>query len=71
MGARRSQGTRHETTLPPRCLYEIEGLEAPPEEREMDLLLPPASDLGNVVIELENAGVNVGTESTRAGFSAT
>lgn len=41
--------------------YEVEGMEAPPEEREMDLLIPPAPDLGNVVIDLENAGVNVGT----------
>ncbi len=40
--------------------YEIEGMEAPPEEREMDLLIPPPPDLGNIVVELENAGVNVG-----------
>ena len=26
--------------------YEIEGMEAPPEEREMDLLIPPPPDLG-------------------------
>ena len=41
--------------------YEIEGMEAPPEEREMDLLMPPPPDLGNIVVELENAGVNVGS----------
>ncbi len=41
--------------------YEVEGIEAPPEEREMDLLLPPPPDLGNIVVELENAGFNVGT----------
>ena len=41
--------------------YEIEGMEAPPEEREMDLLIPPPPALGNIVVELENAGVNVGT----------
>ncbi len=41
--------------------YAVEGLEAPPEEREMDLLIPPAPDLGNIVVELEGAGVNVGT----------
>ncbi len=40
--------------------YEIEGMEAPPEEREMDLLIPPPPDLGNIVVELEDAGVNVG-----------
>jgi ATP-binding cassette subfamily F protein uup len=41
--------------------YEIDGLQAPPEEREMDLLIPPPPDLGNTVVELEEAGVNVGT----------
>ena len=41
--------------------YEVEGLQAPPEEREMDLLIPPPPDLGNIVVELEGAGVNVGT----------
>ncbi len=41
--------------------YEIEGIEAPPEEREMDLLIPPPPDLGNIVVELENAGVNIGS----------
>lgn len=40
--------------------YEIEGIEAPPEEREMDLLIPPPPPLGNIVVELENAGVNIG-----------
>ncbi|MBC8127875.1 MAG: ABC-F family ATP-binding cassette domain-containing protein [Gloeobacteraceae cyanobacterium ES-bin-144] len=44
--------------------YEIEGMEAPPEEREMDLLIPPPPDLGNIVVELENAGVNVGNKTT-------
>ena len=45
--------------------YEIEGMEAPPEEREMDLLIPPPPDLGNIVVELEDAGVNVGSTSPR------
>ena len=44
--------------------YEIEGMEAPPEEREMDLLIPPPPELGNTVVELEGAGVNVGTASS-------
>ena len=43
--------------------YNVEGMEAPPEEREMDLLIPPPPDLGNIVVELEDAGVNVGTPS--------
>jgi ATP-binding cassette subfamily F protein uup len=40
--------------------YQIEGLEAPPEEREMDLIIPPAPDIGNKVVDLINAGVRVG-----------
>ncbi|MBI3881681.1 MAG: ABC-F family ATP-binding cassette domain-containing protein [Verrucomicrobia bacterium] len=41
--------------------YAVKGLEAPPEEREMDLLIPPAPELGNVAVELINAGAKVGT----------
>jgi ATP-binding cassette subfamily F protein uup len=55
----KARGTKQRTRLD--AFYEVDGMEAPPEEREMDLLLPPAADLGNVVIELEKAGVNVGT----------
>jgi ATP-binding cassette subfamily F protein uup len=40
--------------------YNVKGLEAPPEEREMDLLIPPPPDLGNMAIDLENAGAKVG-----------
>jgi ATP-binding cassette subfamily F protein uup len=40
--------------------YQVAGLEAPPEEREMDLILPPPPPLGNVGIVLKNAGVRVG-----------
>src|SRR2546422_41634 len=36
------------------------GLEAPPEEREMDLLIPPRPELGNHAIQLANAGAKVG-----------
>jgi ATP-binding cassette subfamily F protein uup len=39
--------------------YAIEGQEAPPEEREMDLLLPPPPQMGNIVVELENAGARI------------
>lgn len=56
----KARGTKQQSRLD--AFYEVEGQEAPPEEREMDLLLPPAADLGNVVIELEQAGVNVGSE---------
>ena len=40
--------------------YEIKGLEAPAEEREMDVLIPPPPGMGNVGVELEEAGVKVG-----------
>jgi ATP-binding cassette subfamily F protein uup len=40
--------------------YQVQGLEAPPEEREMDLLIPPAPPLGNMAVELENAGARYG-----------
>jgi len=42
--------------------YAVKGLEAPPEEREMDLLIPPATEIGNVGVELFNAGVKVGQD---------
>jgi ATP-binding cassette subfamily F protein uup len=40
--------------------YQIAGLEAPPEEREMDLILPPPPGMGNIGVELVNAGARVG-----------
>jgi ATP-binding cassette subfamily F protein uup len=43
-----------------RAFYQVEGLEAPPEEREMDLLIPPGPELGNVAVELLKAGARVG-----------
>jgi ABC transport system ATP-binding/permease protein len=43
--------------------YKIEGQEAPPEEREMDVLIPPAPDMGNIGIELENVSATVGEGS--------
>jgi ATP-binding cassette subfamily F protein uup len=57
----KARGTKQQSRLD--AFYEVEGQEGPPEEREMDLLLPPPADLGNVVIELEQAGVNVGSEN--------
>jgi ATP-binding cassette subfamily F protein uup len=41
--------------------YNTEGLSAPPEEREMDLLIPPAPEIGNIGVELVNAGAKVGS----------
>jgi ATP-binding cassette subfamily F protein uup len=58
----KARGTKQRTRLDK--FYEIEGMEAPPEEREMDLLIPPPPDLGNIVVELEAAGVNVGSEKS-------
>lgn len=40
--------------------YEIAGQEAPPEEREMDLLIPPPPKMGDIGVELTNAGACVG-----------
>ena len=44
------------------AFYEVKDQEAPVEEAEMDLLIPPPPGLGNVVVELEKAGVNVGSK---------
>lgn len=38
--------------------YQIAGQEAPPEERELDLVIPPAPEIGNTAIEMVNAGVS-------------
>jgi len=43
--------------------YKIEGQEAPQEEREMDMLIPPAPDMGNIGVELENISGIVGEGS--------
>ncbi len=40
--------------------YQVKGLEAPPEEREMDLLIPPPPPLGDQAIQLAEAGARVG-----------
>ena len=40
--------------------YQIAGQEAPPEEREMDLILPPPPPMGNIGVELVGAGARVG-----------
>ena len=46
--------------------YQIAGQEAPPEEREMDLILPPPPPMGNIGVELVGAGARVGEgESAR------
>ncbi|MGJ8724738.1 MAG: ABC-F family ATP-binding cassette domain-containing protein [Roseibacillus sp.] len=45
------------------AFYDVKDQDAPVEEAEMDLLIPPPPGLGNVVVELEKAGVNVGSEN--------
>ncbi len=45
------------------AFYEVKDQEAPEQEGQLDLLIPPPPGLGNVVIELEKAGVNVGSEN--------
>jgi ATP-binding cassette subfamily F protein uup len=39
--------------------YQVKGLEAPIEEREMDLLIPPPPSLGNHALQLGNVGAKV------------
>ncbi len=43
--------------------YQVAGLEAPPEEREMDLLIPPAPELGNIAVNVAEAGAKVGEDA--------
>jgi ATP-binding cassette subfamily F protein uup len=56
----KARGTKSRHRLD--MFYQIEGLQAPPEEREMDLLLPPPADIGNVAVELDDAGAKVVNE---------
>jgi ATP-binding cassette subfamily F protein uup len=45
--------------------YQVKGLEAPPEEREMDLLIPLPPELGNTAVDLANVGASVGDRDDR------
>jgi ATP-binding cassette subfamily F protein uup len=54
----RAQRTKAQHRM--RLYYEVADQEAPPEEREMDLLLPPPPELGNTAVELEAAGAKFG-----------
>lgn len=45
--------------------YQVKGLEAPPEEREMDLLIPPPPALGNHAIQLGHVGAKVGEDEAQ------
>ncbi len=52
------------------AFYQVQGLEAPPEERVMDLLIPPPPELGNTAVELENAGACFGERWLFRGLTA-
>ncbi len=56
-------GVKARTTKPKHRMdsyYAIAGQEAPLEEREMDILIPPPPDMGNIGVDLENVGAKVG-----------
>lgn len=42
--------------------YDLAGKDAPVEERDMDLLIPPAPEIGNIGVELSKAGAKVGDD---------
>ncbi|HOW67066.1 MAG TPA: ATP-binding cassette domain-containing protein [Candidatus Paceibacterota bacterium] len=44
--------------------YQVSGLEAPPEEREMDLLIPPPPELGSIIVNLLHVGAKVGVDGS-------
>jgi ATP-binding cassette subfamily F protein uup len=56
----KARGTKQRSRLD--AFYAIEGLEAPVEEREMDLLLPPAVAMGNIAVDLDEVGASVTDE---------
>ncbi len=55
----RTTKSRHRLEM----FYKVEGQEAPPEEREMDLLLPPPAELGDIAVNLEDVGAKVDTDA--------
>lgn len=59
----KARGTKQRSRL--EAFYKIEGQEAPPEEMEMDLLLPPPVQIGNVAVDLQDAGARVYDEHGR------
>ncbi len=56
----RAQRTKAQHRM--RAYYELAGQAAAPEEREMDLLIPPAKDIGNTVVDFEKVGAKVGED---------
>jgi ABC transport system ATP-binding/permease protein len=67
-------GVKARTTKPKHRMdsfYAIAGQEAPLEEREMDILIPPPPDMGNIGVDLENVGARSARARRSAGSSAT
>ena len=54
----RAQRTKAQHRM--RAYYQLAGMEAPPEEREMDLLIPPAAELGNTAVDLDQVSAKFG-----------
>lgn len=48
--------------------HRIAGQEAPPEEREMELIIPPASPLGNVIVDAEGLSASGGERRLFSGL---
>ncbi len=48
--------------------FEVAGQEAPEAEREVDLIMPPAPQLGNRVVELVNVGMTLGGRRLFSGI---
>lgn len=48
--------------------HRIAGQEAPPEEREMELIIPPASPLGNVIVDAEDLAASGGGRRLFSGL---
>ncbi len=56
-GGVRARRTKSKNRL--ESFYLVAGQDAPPEERELDLVIPPPPEVGNTAMELVNAGVRI------------
>ncbi|MCL4143601.1 UNVERIFIED_CONTAM: hypothetical protein GTU68_030194, partial [Idotea baltica] len=46
------------------AFYKVKDQEAPPEETQMDLLIPPPPRLGDTIVDLEKVGINFESEAS-------
>ena len=46
------------------AFYKVKDQEAPPEEMQMELLMPPPPRLGDTIVDLEKVGINFGSETS-------